>query len=74
VFEWIEDTGECSAHDVLDQMRVDDDLVQCAAGAPACVDINRTEVGDDFAEEFVGERRGVFGTLRAISREAMRPR
>jgi hypothetical protein len=36
-------------------MRVDDDPVQSAAGAPACVDVNGTEVGDNFDDEFVGE-------------------
>jgi hypothetical protein len=37
-------------------MGVDDDPVQSAAGAPACVDVNGTEVGDNFDEEFVEER------------------
>jgi hypothetical protein len=40
-------------------MRVDDDAVQSAAGALACVDVNWTKVGDNFDEEFVGEREGV---------------
>jgi hypothetical protein len=38
-FEWIKDTGESSAQDILDQLRVDDDFVQSAAGALACVDV-----------------------------------
>jgi hypothetical protein len=41
-------------------MGVDDDPVQSAAGVPACVDVNGTEVGDDFDEEFVGEREEVW--------------
>jgi len=41
-------------------MRVDDDPVQSAAGALACVNVNGTEVGDNFDEEFVGERQEVW--------------
>ncbi len=48
-------------------MRVDDDPVQSAAGAPACVDVNGTEVGDDFDEEFGGKSeevwKGHYGVL-----------
>jgi hypothetical protein len=40
----------------LEQRGVDNELVQLAAGAATCVDVGGTEVGDDFDEEFVGER------------------
>jgi len=40
-------------------MRVDDDTVQSSAGASACVDVNGTEVGDNFDKKFVGEREEV---------------
>ena len=41
-------------------MRVDDDPVQSATGALACMYVSETEVGDDFDEKFVGEREDVW--------------
>ena len=55
-FEWIENTGEGSAQDILDQLRVDDDVVQSAAGALTCMDVKGAKVGDDFDEEFIRKR------------------
>ena len=54
--EWIKDTGEGSAQDILDQLRVDDDFVQSAAGALACVDVKGAKVGDNVDEELIRKR------------------
>ena len=56
---WIEGIvhpREGGADDVLDQLRVDDQVVQLATCAPACEDVVGAEVGDDLDEEFVREQ------------------
>ena len=60
-FEWIENTGEGSAQNILDQLRVDDDFVQSAAGALACMDVKGAKVGDNIDEEFIRKREEVRG-------------
>ena len=54
--EWIKDTGEGSEQDISDQLRVDDDCVQSAAGALACVDVKGAKVRDNFDEELIRKR------------------
>ena len=74
-FEWIEDTGEGSAQGILDQLRVDDDFVQAAAGTLACMDVQWAKVGDDFDEEFVRKREEVWRHYggRVLRRVKLRP-
>jgi hypothetical protein len=67
-FEWIEDTGKGSAQDILDQLRVNDDIVQSAAGALACMDVKGAKVGDYFDEEFITKREEVWRRVTGLRR------
>ena len=62
-FEWVEDTGEGGAQDILDQLRVGEDFVQSAAGALACMDVKGAKVGDNFDEEFIRKSEEVWRSL-----------
>lgn len=58
-FEWIEDAGKGGAQGIFNQLRVDDDSIQSAAGALARMDVKGAKFGDKFDEKFIRKRKEV---------------